>query len=345
MDNMQENDFYTDEPLKEKEEKNAVTPKSGRQGYIQEEIKKMKPKKDEEEPEKGNILIYLVIIVIVVLIVFFGSMFVMKIIGNRDSNTNKPNISKNDSSNKTDNNTNITNKDDGKKEENNNLAITSTTDVYNAYPVSIESVVQLKAGNFFDNNKRIKGDKVYVEYKQIKGLKDKTKQENLNTKLKEMVVAAYDRNYLGDTNILYVDIYTKLSVNLGAISYAVNKTVVDINGKVIVDEVKTLNLKLDTMEEIKFKELFVDGANIKNIYADYKETEKQEFYFDPEKIEVYSKEKIVIEMSKNMKDIAAYKRFKETSDMFEGSSVSQKVYTILKTSVSEETKDRAFEKN
>lgn len=101
------------------------------------------------------------------------------------------------------------------------------------------------------------------------------------------------------------------------------------------------------MKEIAFDELFTDNINIKSIYKDYVKGKVDKFYFDPQYIYVYDDdlEETKIDMSKNYTNIAIYNRFKTDSSLFDSSPVSKKVFTILDSTVSDETKDRAFEKS
>ena len=122
-------------------------------------------------------------------------------------------------------------------QQNEDTQTNTTSDTYDAYPVTIESVVYKKGGNFYNNNEKITGDKVYVEYKQISGLKNTTKQAEINTKLKEQVIALYDKNYLGDSNTLFVDIHTKISVNFNTLSYVIYRRGEDIDGKHILESI------------------------------------------------------------------------------------------------------------
>ena len=162
--------------------------------------------------------------------------------------------------------------------------------------------------------------------------------------LKSLSVDFYDKNYLGDENTLFIDVHTKLSVNFNTLSYVVYKTYEDIDGNRVNEDIKTLNISLEDMEEIEFEDLFTDNANIKTIYKEYVKGKVNTFYFDPQYIYIYNDdlEEIKIDMKDNYKNIAIYNRFKDDTKLFESSSVSKKVFTILESTVSEETKDRAF---
>ena len=294
------------------------------------------------DDEKSGDIFNTVIIIIAIIIIIIAILVMIKVFRdtsdtNKDQNSDDSNVIQTDNENNTQNNNSST-------DNSSNLSISSTNENYNAYPIEIESVVHVKGGNFYNNYEGIRGDKAYVEYKQISGLKDKEKQEKINEMLKSLSVDFYDKNYLGDENTLFIDVHTKLSVNFNTLSYVVYKTYEDIDGNRVNEDIKTLNISLEDMEEIEFEDLFTDNANIKTIYKEYVKGKVNTFYFDPQYIYIYNDdlEEIKIDMKDNYKNIAIYNRFKDDTKLFESSSVSKKVFTILESTVSEETKDRAF---
>lgn len=300
---------------------------------------------EKEDKEKVDIfsIIIIVIAIIVVVVAVFVMINVLK--GDKEDNTvpneNNTGITVNKDKNEgTSNNTNNNN-------SSSTYAITSVNEEYKAYPIEIKSVVHVKGGNFYNNGEKIKGDKAYVEYKQISGLKDKEKEEKINEMLKKLSVDLYDKNYLSDKDTLFVDITTKLSVNFDTLSYVVYKTGEDLDGKRVGEVIKTLNIRLDNLEEIEFKDLFVDNANIKNIYTKYSKGAIDTFYFDPQKIYIYDKNlnEDTIEMSKNYSNIGIYKRFLAKESLFSSNPTNKKVFTILDSTYSDKTTDRAFAEN
>lgn len=314
--------------------------------------KKNLPVEKEEKQEKQesstfeNVVIVIAIIVIIIAAVIIFKVFLSSPKENKNENNNNTTQTTNNSSNKnqgTNNNSNNSNYSGN----NSSYAISSVNDTYDAYQIKIESVVSTKGGNFFNNNEKIKGDKAYVEYKQISGLKDKEKQEKINKKLKELSTNLYDKNYLADKDTLFIDIHTKLSVNFNTLSYVVIKTYEDIDGNHKDEKVISYNIRLDTLEEIKFEDLFVDSSNIKQLYPKYVSGKVNAFYFDPKTIYIYEKDltETKIDISKNYSNIAIYKRFKDLTNIFSSSKTEKKVFTILDSTVSEETKDRDFTKN
>lgn len=298
----------------------------------------------------------IVIIAIAVIAVIIAGIVMLKVFGGdseeepassnggvtMEQSNGKPNT------NNTTNNNNINNSTTNNNNTSNaSFSIANVNETYNAYPIEIKSVVHVKGGNFYNNNDKIKGDKAYVEYKQISGLKDSEKEEKINEMLKNLSVELYDKNYLSDKETLFVDITTKISVNFNTLSYVVYRQGQDIDGNEVGETVKTLNIRLDTLEEIEFEDLFTDNANIKGIYTKYVKGKVDNFYFTPEKIYVYDEdlEETEIVMSKNYSSIAIYKRFLSNINLFNSSSTSKKVFTVLDSTVSDETTHRAFEKN
>lgn len=319
--------------------------------------KSVKSVKVESYDDEKIDVFTIAVIAIAVIVVIIAGIVMLKVFGgdsSEESNNSNGGVSMEQTTGKPniDNTTNNTNKNDKNNSSNNNtqnsgFAIANVNETYNAYPIEIESVVHVKGGNFYNNNDKIKGDKAYVEYKQISGLKDTDKQEKINEMLKNLSVELYDKNYLSDKETLFVDITTKISVNFNTLSYVVYRQGQDIDGNEVGEAVKTLNIRLDTLEEIEFEDLFTDSTNIKGIYTKYVKGKVDNFYFTPEKIYVYGEdlEETEIVMSKNYSSIAIYKRFVSNVNLFENSSTSKKVFTILDSTVSDKTTDRAFEKN
>ena len=337
-----EENFLSDKRVEEKYPQGDAYRRRG--GSYENQIRENNEEKriQKVDDEKSGDIFNTVIIIIAIIIIIIAILVMIKVFRdtsdtNKDQNSDDSNVIQTDNENNTQNNNSST-------DNSSNLSISSTNENYNAYPIEIESVVHVKGGNFYNNYEGIRGDKAYVEYKQISGLKDKEKQEKINEMLKSLSVDFYDKNYLGDENTLFIDVHTKLSVNFNTLSYVVYKTYEDIDGNRINEDIKTLNISLEDMKEIEFEDLFTDNANIKNIYKDYVKGKVDRFYFDPQYIYIYNDEleETKISMKDNYKNIAIYNRFKDDTKLFKSSSVSKKVFTILDSTVSEETKDRAF---
>lgn len=350
-----EENFLSDKRVEEVYSNNTQPRRRGG-AYLEEKQENKIQKQNRDENEESNV--FNTVVIVVALIVAVIAVFVLLKVFS--GNKPKDNVDKTDTnvSTTTDKTTNNTENDTSKKDKdttssssnpskNKTLAIQSVNDTYNAYKVEIESVVHVKGGNFYNNTEKIKGDKAYVEYKQISGLKDKEKEKKINAKLKDLVVELYDKNYLKDKDTLFIDIHTKLSVNFNTLSYLVIKTYEDIDGNRKNEKAVSYNIRLDNLEEIKFEELFVDNANIKGMYSGYVKGKVDTFYYDPKTIYIYSKDlkETTIDMSKNYSDIAIYNRYKESKNIFESSATSKKVFTVLESTVSQETKNRDFQEN
>lgn len=325
-----EENFLSDKRVEEVEPQRRV-----RTGSVSPSTEKNKEKEYEDDSENSDGFSVAIIIVAVIICIVAGAFLVMIF---KEDSTSKPSTVQDTPPTSKEENTTMTNNN-----STNELGIANLNESYDVYPVDITSNVYKKGGNFYNNNEKIKGDKVYVEYKQISGLKDIDKQNKINEKLKDMSVSLYDKNYLSDKKTLFIDIHTKISVNFNTLSYVVYKTYEDIDGNRIDEKVNTWNIRLDTLEDIKFEDLFVDKTKIKEAYKEYTGNSSVAYYFDPKYIYVYDgMNETKIDMSKYYSNIAIYKRYKDTS-LFTSKKIQEKVFTFDTNSVSEETLDRAFE--
>lgn len=357
-----EENFLSDKRVEEVYQEEPVTPRR-RGGYVEENstprkigeqrVKKAPaPKRDDEDEDNDTIINVTIVIVLVIILILVG-IVVSKIFFGKDKNKPQDSSTKTETvaptndtkkeETKTDTNTNT----NTNKQTSTNTSTNTTSDTYDAYPVTIESVVYKKGGNFYNNNEKITGDKVYVEYKQISGLKNTTKQAEINNMLKDKVIALYDKNYLADSNTLFVDIHTKISVNFNTLSYVIYRTGEDIDGKHILEKVESINIRLSDAKEIAFEDIFVSGTNIKDVYNSYVKGKVAAYYYTPEKLYVYdlNYKETMIDMSKYKDKISIMTKYKEDKDIFTSQAKSQKMFTTLSTTVSEETKERAFKQN
>ena len=338
-------DFLTDNKVGEKQEQEQLPRRRGG-AYLEENTKKKKyEEKDEDEENSTFSNIIMAVAIIVIIIAVIVMIIALKPKKENSSNDSNPTSTTEE---KDSGYVNIDNSSKDKEEDNNSIVTSNVEDKgsYNAYPLEIESVVYKKNGDFYNNPEGIKGDKVYVEYKQISGLKDKEKEKIINEKLEKLSTDLYDKNYLSDKEVLFIDIITKISVNFNTISCVAIRTGEDIDGKPLANKVASLNIKIDDLKEIQFEELFKDSANIKSMYSEYVKGKVENYYFTPEKIYVYNKtEEKEIDISKNYSSIALYNAFDTNAQLFTSNAVSQKNFSILKSTVSTETKDRAFTKS
>ena len=352
-------DFLSDDRVQEVSQEEARPRRRG--GYmaqdeppkkqeIKREIRPQKVEEDDDEADDTAVNIAIVIVLIIVLIL--AGLLISKILftkaGNKEENTPKTEqvTPKTETKTETKTENNQENKTDNKT-QNTSADTLSSSDTYDAYALKFESVVYKKGGNFYNNTEKIKGDKVYVEYKQISGLKDTTKQAEINKMLMDKVTALYDKNYLADKDILFVDIHTKISVNFNTLSYVIYRTGEDINGKHILQKVESINIRLKDKSNISFEDIFTQNATITNVYKDYVKGKVSAYYYTPSKLYVYDSnyKETVIDMSTYASSISIFTKYKADTDLFTSTAKSQKAFTILDSTVSEETKDRAFVQN
>lgn len=110
-------------------------------------------------------------------------------------------------------------------------------------------------------------NKVEIEYTQISGLKDKEIENKINKKIEETCKSFISSSEENDDEIRNINIYTYVWGNFSnVISIYISKYVdymdFEKDSEYYVD---TLNLKLDTGEEISFDELFTPDASFKSI--------------------------------------------------------------------------------
>lgn len=165
------------------------------------------------------------------------------------------------------------------------LAIKSITELYSENSITIEEK-EIKYGKVKDEN----GEEVYkvnITYPQISGLKNKTVQDKINKEIKEKVLSYYDENILNDEKIRGFDIWTQCKGNFSDIlsisidvRYEYNEK--DKEGEYKYEYIsKSLNYRLDTGEQILFRDIFLNTTNIemivqKNLYMSLLEKIKYE---------------------------------------------------------------------
>lgn len=331
-------------------ESNNIPNEQRRRGGAYQDVKpekrivKVEEKEDNENSIFGTIVLVIALIIATVAVFVLFKVFTQE---KSENNVNEENKNSNTTVNVDNTKNNSTNNSNKSSNNSSTLGISNVNDMYSAYGIKIESIVYKKGGNFFNKNEKIEGDKAYIEYKQISGLKDSAKEEKINEKLKNLSIELYDKNYLSDKDTLFIDVHTKLSVNFNTLSYLVIKTYEDIDGNHKDEKVISYNIRLDNLEEIEFEDLFVDTAKIKNSYSNYIKGKTDKFYFDPKTIYIYDDKlsETKIDMSKIYENIAIYNKYKDKENIFKSKPTSKKVFTILESTVSEETKDRDYKKN
>ena len=345
-------DFLSDDRVQEVSQ-DEVRPRR-RGGYVEqnepprkvERVQKVQEVEEDDDEEENDTAVNIAIVIVLIIVLILAGLLISKILFHKSENkeTAQPKTEQTaKTETKTDTKTDA--KTDTKTQTSSDTL--SSSDSYNAYPVKFESVVYKKGGNFYNNTEKIKGDKVYVEYKQISGLKDTAKQAEINKLLMDKVTALYDKNYLADKDILFVDIHTKISVNFNTLSYVIYRTGEDIDGKHILQKVESINIRLKDKSNISFEDIFTQNATITNVYKDYVKGKVSAYYYTPSKLYVYDSnyKETVIDMSTYASSISIFTKYKADTDLFTSTAKSQKAFTILDSTVSEETKDRAFVQN
>ena len=349
-------DFLSDDRVQEVSQ-DEVRPRR-RGGYVEqnepprkvERVQKVQEVEEDDDEEENDTAVNIAIVIVLIIVLILAGLLISKILFHKSENkeTAEP---KTEQTEKTETKTDT--KTDAKTETKTDTKTQtssdtlSSSDSYNAYPVKFESVVYKKGGNFYNNTEKIKGDKVYVEYKQISGLKDTAKQAEINKLLMDKVTALYDKNYLADKEILFVDIHTKISVNFNTLSYVIYRTGEDIDGKHILQKVESINIRLKDKSNIAFEDIFTSNTTITNVYKDYVKGKVSAYYFTPSKLYVYDSnyKETVIDMSTYASNIAIFTKYKDDADIFTSTAKSQKAFTILDSTVSDQTKDRDFVQN
>lgn len=186
-----EENFLSDKRVEEKIPQDTFYRRRGG-AYENNEEKRLKKFDDEQKGDIFNTIVIIIAIIVIIIAVFV----MIKVF--RETSSTPTNNEEDNNAVQTDNTNDNSNKNESNNKNSSSMAILSINESYNAYPLKIESVVHIKGGNFYNNNEGIKGDKVYVEYKQISGLKDEEKQKKINEMLKSLSVNLYDKNYLSD---------------------------------------------------------------------------------------------------------------------------------------------------
>lgn len=153
------------------------------------------------------------------------------------------------------------------------LAINSITEFYSENPIEIEEK-EIKYGKAKNED----GEEVYkvnITYPQISGLKNKTVQNKINKEIKNKVLSYYNENILNDNKIDYFTISSKVEGNFGdVISVSIDVYFGLVEDKNIDDtkykNIRSgLNYRLDTGEQILFRDLFLNTTNMDNIIQKY----------------------------------------------------------------------------
>ena len=187
-----EENFLSDKRVEEKYPQGDAYRRRG--GSYENQIRENNEEKriQKVDDEKSGDIFNTVIIIIAIIVIIIAIFVMIKVF--KGTSSTDEDKSANNNVTQTDNQNNTSNSDSNNNvNDSSELGISSINENYNAYPIEIESVVHVKGGNFYNNYEGIKGDKAYVEYKQINGLKDEDKQDEINEMLKSLSVDFYDK--------------------------------------------------------------------------------------------------------------------------------------------------------
>ncbi len=115
-----------------------------------------------------------------------------------------------------------------------------------------------------------------MTYVEISGLKDKNVQNKINNKIKEKVRSFVSQEEILDNNIVNVNINSYVYGNFSNIlSISISKYITKFKENPVdeyddyeyEDEIESLNFRLDTGDEIEFKDVFTKDASIKRILS------------------------------------------------------------------------------
>lgn len=270
---------------------------AGEEVVLNEDIKKDNSKTIDEEKNKKLLDKKIIIGIICILAVILCSIIYLAFISNKDSN---------DDSN-------------GLKNENNLLV--NDNEKYEGLNYSMIKENIVTQGFFYDYSKNLEGNKVDVSYIKVEGLKDKSLEQKINESLKEEVEALYNEKNLQDPNVLYNHIYNYTDVyifnNVLSTMYCEEKC--DIEGNVVYIY-KGVNINLKDLKEFKIQDIFINTANLSEIFLDLDNLEKDViFSVSPKNIYYLNDEgKIkIINLYEHKDTVAIYKRFNENKKIFE----------------------------
>lgn len=241
--------------------------------------------------------------------------------------------------------------------------ITSLDDTYKTNALIIKD-------NVYRNGDTVKKEKynerLKINYPEISGLADINIKTDINNKIKEKVFSMYNEDELKDSNIEHIEISATVTASFSDIL-----SVKILSTRYYSDETKKeqyagLNYRLENGEEIKFKNLFITGAAIKNILRhsaynsfaweykndritnmknvdysniddlvfkamnDYAKNENHNYWFDSKKISIELEGRIVeIKMMDCYEQIAIYKRYITKNNLYSATSMANNIPVFI----------------
>ncbi len=139
--------------------------------------------------------------------------------------------------------------------------VTALTDTYSTNALKVKEIVYKNGTPASDEY----SEKIIIKYPEISELSDSNIRTNINNLIKDKVFSLYTEDELNDTNIKHIDITSEVVANFSdVISIKIESKKEYVSGETIKD-FTGLNYKLENGQEIRFKNLFIPGASIKNI--------------------------------------------------------------------------------
>lgn len=237
--------------------------------------------------------------------------------------------------------------------------ITSLDDTYKTNALDIKD-------NIYRNGDTVKkekyNEKLKINYPEISGLADINIKTDINNKIREKVFSMYNEEELKDSNIEHIEISANATASFSdilSVKILANRNYSDGTEK---KQYAGLNYRLENGEEIKFKNLFITGASIKNILRhsaynsfaweykndritnmknvdysniddlvfkalnDYSKSENHNYWFDSKKISIELADRIVeIPMMNCYEQIAIYKRYISKNNLYLATSMANNI--------------------
>ena len=110
--------------------------------------------------------------------------------------------------------------------------------------------------------------KLTIKYMAIKGLKNKGTENKINSKISEEMVKLYTNEEINNPSVDYVSINGYITGNYAnTLSVYLQKSTRFIENNQIQRQGKSINIDLNTGDEIPFEDLFLPGIGIKNILS------------------------------------------------------------------------------
>ncbi len=237
--------------------------------------------------------------------------------------------------------------------------MTSLNETYKTNALTIKN-------NVYRNANPIQGTKyserLKITYPEILGLADINIRTNINNEIREKVFSMYSEDELNNNNIHHIEISATITASFSDVLSVKIMSIRKYSDGTKKEEYSGLNYTLENGEQIKFKNLFIVGASIKNILRhsaynsfaweykndkitnmkninysniddmvfkalnDYSKNENQIYWFDEKKISIQLSGKIIeIPMIESYEQIAIYKKYVSGKQLYSTTSIANNV--------------------